>query len=86
MKWQPIETAPRDATSILVMNNDCPGCEGGVADECWSGNTAVAEWWGDSNSGEWICFMDAVLDPPLHFEPTHWMPLPDPPQVEEAQR
>lgn len=78
--WQPIDTAPKDGTSILVMNNDQPGCEGGVADECWAGNTAVAEWWGDSpQRGKWVCFMGMVQNPDLHFKPTHWMPTPDPP-------
>lgn len=76
MQWQPIETAPKDATSILVMDND-QLWPGGEADDCWSGNTAVAEWWGEGSG--WICYMDAPENPPLHFEPTHWMPLPQRP-------
>lgn len=81
-EWQPIETAPMDGTSILVHNNNAPGCPGGVADECWAGNTDVAAWWADEKggNGEWICYMSAVLDPTLHFDPTHWMPLPSPPK------
>ena len=83
-KWQPIEIAPKDRTSILVMNNDQPGCPGGVADKCWSGNTAVAAWWSGENGGRgaWICYMDAIQDPQCHFLPTHWMPLPEPPKGE----
>lgn len=78
--WQPIKTAPKDSTSILVMNNDEPSSLGGLAETCWAGNTAVAAWWGGEDG--WVCFMDMVQDPMLHFEPTHWMPLPEPPKDE----
>jgi hypothetical protein len=78
--WQQIETAPRDGTSILVHNYDAPGLSSGHAEKCWAGNTAVAEWWANEGAhGKWICYMDQVLDPELHFSPTHWMPLPDVP-------
>lgn len=80
--WQPIDTAPRDGESILVHNNIAPGCPGGVADKVWAGNCAVAEWWADEDGGDgrWICYMSKVLDPELHFTPTHWMPLPGTPK------
>lgn len=79
--WQPIETAPRDATAILVMRDICPGARSGRAEECNGRNTYVAAWWPDERGGQgaWICYMDAVLDPECPVEPTHWMPLPDPP-------
>lgn len=78
MQWQPIETAPRDGESILVHNNIARGCPGGVADKVWAGNCAVAAWWAneDGGNGRWVCYMSKVLDPELHFDPTHWMPLP----------
>ena len=80
-EWQPIETAPADGTDILVVDNNQPGCPGGVADKCWAGNTAVAAWWGgEGDRGKWICYMSMVEDPELHFHPTHWQPLPDPPK------
>jgi len=75
MEWRPIETVPRDRTSVLLT------C---AIDECWGGNTAVAAWWGDKASGAWVCYMNMVLDPELHFTPTHWMPLPEPPGSDEG--
>lgn len=85
-EWRPIATAPLDGTSILVHNNYAPGLPGGVMEQCHAGNTAVAAWWGDSGeSGEWICYMSLPRDPELHFEPTHWMPLPEPPGPESEQ-
>ena len=79
--WQPIETAPRDATAILVMRDIWPGAKSGRAKECNGRNTYVAAWWPDERGGQgtWICYMDAVLDPECPVEPTHWMPLPDAP-------
>ena len=79
--WQPIETAPRDATAILVMRDIWPGTRSGRAEECNGHNTYVAAWWSDERGGQgaWICYMNAVLDPECPVEPTHWMPLPDPP-------
>jgi hypothetical protein len=79
--WQPIETAPRDQTAVLVMRNIWPGTDSGFAEECNGHNTYVAEWWQDSGGcGEWVCYMDAILDPRCPIEPTHWMPLPDAPK------
>lgn len=64
MNWEPISTAPRDQTDILVANSRA---------------AYVASWWGDDD-GEWICYMDAIVDPPCPINPTHWMPLPDLPR------
>ncbi len=81
MKWQPIETAPKDGTAVLVMRNDWPGSPTGHATECNGHNTYVAEWWGGEN--RWVCYMDMVQDPACPITPTHWMPLPEPPQEGE---
>lgn len=80
-QWQPIETAPKDGTAILIMQNNWPGLPNGVAEKCNEHNTYVAAWWDEENegSGAWICYMDAVLDPEAPIEPTHWIPLPMPP-------
>jgi hypothetical protein len=80
LTWQPIETAPKDGTAVLIMRDIWPGTNTGRADECNGYNTYVAEWWADEGpSGNWVCYMDSVLDPICPIHPTHWMPLPAPP-------
>ena len=85
--WRPIETAPKDGTSILLhcsryFRDESPALE------CDDVNTVVASWWereepnADGELGDWICYMDLPMDPLCPFEPTHWMPLPDPPSAE----
>ena len=61
MNWQPIETAPKDATILI-------GDVGGVhAGYWWETTTGFSGW--------------ALCDqaPQEQFNPTHWMPLPEPP-------
>lgn len=66
--WQPIETAPRDGTPVLiygpleVFDNSRPA-QIGVACCCEA-------------TGFWICASgnDAI------YQPTHWRPLPPQPQ------
>lgn len=75
--WLDIASAPKDGTAILVMQNNWPGCPGGVAQECNGHNTYVAEWWeGEGPGGAWVCYMDQISDPNCPIKPTHWMPLP----------
>jgi len=57
MEWQPIETAPRDGTIILLSTP-----KGRVADGMWHKRYGVWAW-------------TYVM-----VEPTHWMPLPEPPK------
>lgn len=59
--WQPIETAPKDGTRVLVNSHwmDATGKRLGVE---------IAHW---REEGYWQC---------LERQPTHWMPLPDPPK------
>lgn len=78
-EWQPIETAPRDATAVLVHRNIWPGTKSGYSEECNGHNTYVAEWWENEDGrggGRWVCYMDQVSEPTCPVEPTHWMPLP----------
>lgn len=62
-EWQPIETAPRDGTWVLVFH---PGHQHGH----------VCSW--DKIRRSWRllggCIFSGAGD-----EPTHWMPLPGPP-------
>lgn len=78
-EWQPIESAPRDGTVILLCAGKAQPCAG---------------MWFDKPGFEygrcWLCFDpegvfagDDELDAYMAsgwYNPTHWMPLPEPPQ------
>ncbi len=67
--WQPIETAPKDGTPILIFSAErctsCPPKTAGMGTAYWCGG-----YWGITNQFY-----------PLRHKPTHWMPLPEPPQT-----
>ena len=71
VEWQPIETAPKDGTKILVNGKF---------------NSVIAWFGADPNNGneeeEWLSgdgddFSCGYYYTPV--DPTHWMPLPNPP-------
>jgi len=63
MIWQPIETAPRDGTSVLVYSSKWfPG-----TNDCDIAFVAFGVW--------------ETLEGMRNMNPTHWMPLPSPPEV-----
>jgi hypothetical protein len=72
-RWQPIETAPRDGTSILVAGGTITWHGPGTTvtlEEVSHVNWDGAGWWvGNDEDGEHIS-----------CEPTHWMPLPQKPK------
>lgn len=65
--WQPIETAPKDGTNILLVNR-----KGNMATGLWVVNGASKGWW-LRGGNEPNTFFNG------HHGPTHWMPLPKPP-------
>ena len=76
-QWQPIATAPKDGTHILACRNACD-----ITD------VSVVRW-DELASGGWMCMADgfraiaAQGDFGTDYQeitPTHWMPLPLPPQ------
>jgi hypothetical protein len=77
--WQPIETAPRDGTWLLLAGGECDYDES--SDN--KGRIVSAQWTTKRNSstakGHW---QFAWYDGGYYGEyenPTHWMPLPAPP-------
>ena len=80
-QWQPIETAIKDSTPRLLIRK---------------GFVPVVGRWHNSKYARWIegdsfdnkcqnpdCFIEYMTE--TSYEPTHWMPLPTPPQAEAAQ-
>lgn len=68
MSWQPIETAPLDGESVLI----------------WGpyGHVMQASWEVEFDEGYWRCGRPGAkgYDDTGAMEPTHWMPLPEPPK------
>lgn len=62
-EWRPIETAPKDETTILVYR---PG-----ADDNYILKIGTDNW------GYWC---NSWAHSARHTQPTHWMPLPEPPK------
>ena len=60
-EWQPIETAPKDGTRILVASK--------------MGGVYLVSWWKGKRTARW----DNGARP-LYSTPTHWHPLPAPPE------
>lgn len=63
--WQPMETAPKDGTRILLARKQVMSGELIVVSGSWNSG-------GSMNMPYW-------MTPVLAFQPTHWMPLPSPP-------
>ena len=82
--WQPIDTAPRDGTWILLTGGRC-GDESAYPDTL---RTVSAQWTNELN-GEinkklerWqFAWNDGGYDGE-YSDPTHWMPLPEPPMAD----
>lgn len=65
-EWQPIETAPKDGTRVLLWNGQ---------------EMFVAHWWNPSRScPAWFFFFGSTSENDGTVpNATHWMPLPEPP-------
>ena len=67
--WKPIETAPRDGTQILVED---------LSVAC------IVAWWSSMHSAfVWIHPDLCQSEGTAYLNPTHWMPLPPPPERPE---
>lgn len=70
--WQPIETAPEDGAWVILSDGEQvqPGYY-------W----AILFGTGDK---EWVTYSHRADWEEVPFEPTHWMPLPNPPKPSNA--
>lgn len=80
-EWQPIETAPKDGTALLLYGM-WAGEISGIAKEpqidigLWAGGRSDysgSDWWQLSTGDAYGCWI----------RPTHWMPLPLTPEGHE---
>ena len=69
--WQPIETAPKDGTNILIYGNWTTDMKGAMNEEK---EILIAHWVYD----EWFVEGSEMYAPTV-TNATHWMPLPEPP-------
>lgn len=67
-QWQPIETAPRDGTHILVF-------------PALMGVPLVSSWEEKSKEFKFVGFWrNPMTEQPVPYKPTHWQPIPAPPK------
>lgn len=71
-EWKPIETAPKDGTEILLLEYLSEDDYGSVDRGCW-GFVETSDYNGEKIY-DWLSNYGHIE------EPTHWMPLPEPPK------
>lgn len=99
--WRPIETAAKDAPfwisdcgtrhfrAVLVVGPTWTGgwrdhpSEGG---DFWTGPVKVTIADSYEGAGYWAVESSGPSDYEQYIRPTHWMPLPEPPRVEQGEK
>lgn len=79
-EWKPIETAPKDGTLIRVKGNEGPyGVTSWEGEALWhiptNWNKKSATWCSEGKAVLWLA----------GYRPTHWQPLPAPPEQEDGK-
>lgn len=86
-EWQPIETAPKDGTLVILCRHQYQPVSGKWI---WSNQLNTTRDLDELHGGAWVAFdpegvfdsdhelADYLLD--TEWQPTHWMPIPEPPQ------
>jgi hypothetical protein len=69
MEWKPIDTAPRDKESRILLSNGASVSVGGWSPAVSIDGDLFRQGWWDIEGG-------------MIPEPTHYMPLPPPPKAE----
>ncbi len=71
-EWQPIETAPKDGTRVRLAHSLDP--------QSLTMNSKFGTY-GMFQEDKWVCNNAFVcVDHIMRWEPTHWMPIPAPPE------
>ena len=70
--WQPIETAPKDGTTVLISGPTRSGKKRFIHAAAWRLHDS-----GSAYVEVWKCPVGIVFDDDV----THWMPLPPPPRL-----
>jgi hypothetical protein len=76
MSWQPIETAPKDGTEVLLFIPVNWGETFQEVPRIGNGNHVEAAWYNPTRR-LWLNRLDQWIK---EQTPTHWMPLPEPPK------
>ena len=71
--WQPIETAPRDGSKVLLWLPDPR-----TLDPVIIGRWSFDSWW--THDDRWM--NDHSDESEFDIAPTYWQPLPEPPHAE----
>ena len=77
MEWQPIETAPLEMKEqVLILDSEGNVRLGRWYDRSYMGGKCHVRCISDFDFGDFLstCFW------PNDLQPTHWMPLPEPPK------
>ena len=72
-EWQPIETAPKDGSLVILYNGTVE--QGNFVAKVDSGRVSNQFVFTSSWDG-----LDGYLVSACDPQPTHWMPLPNPPE------
>lgn len=78
-EWQTIDTAPKDGTKILAWNSEY-GARETKSETYGEGSIGFSE----GRTDRWWQWLEPKNNWSLKWSPTHWMPLPAPPNQEGA--
>lgn len=73
--WQPIETAPKDGTHVLVTSGY--DAHGKPVDDEFGWFIHRAAWYGGERNGGWAIYSGVVLEQTPSYKPRYWIPIPD---------
>lgn len=78
-EWYPIETAPKDGTTVMGFDPKYPMfCDAARIVQWTTTGTSIEDEEEEGRAQGWTGPRDGFVG---DFEPTHWMPLPDPPDA-----